>query len=236
MTPLPSDTYKRLAGLTRAGRKPADVLDELAFICHDGIDAAEAVSITLVRGRRGTTAAHSDPLALELDEIQYELGHGPCMDAGRSGTFLEVSDMTSDPRWPDYCPRAAQLGVRSSVSAPLPMQTEAVGALNVYSRRPDAFDEHAQAAVRELAAIIAAACVDFEAYSSALEHAEQLQTAMASRAVIEQAKGVIMAQNRCTAEAAFEILRSASMNRNVKLRDLAQSIVDSVGHESAGPA
>jgi hypothetical protein len=110
MADLSHDTYKRLAAVTLAGRPLPAVLDELVEICQDAVEAADAISITLVHDRRGATAAHSRPLARDLDELQYALGHGPCLDAGRSGTFLEIPDMSADPRWPDYAPRAAAAG------------------------------------------------------------------------------------------------------------------------------
>jgi ANTAR domain/GAF domain len=194
---------------------------EIATTAMPGVDE---VSITLVRGDRPFTAAHTGELALAADEMQYERGYGPCIDAGLSGTELSVPDMREETRWPDYAAVVVPRGVLSSLSLPLPVQTEIVGALNCYSRSPGPLDEAAGPG-REIASYIAVAVSTALAHRDSVAFAADMQAAMASRAVIEQAKGAIMAQNRCGPDEAFEILRRASMGRNVKLRELATNIV-----------
>jgi AmiR/NasT family two-component response regulator len=110
------------------------------------------------------------------------------------------------------------------MSVPLPLQTELVGALNCYARVPEAFSGSADAG-SELAAHVAVAVSNAMGFLDAAAMAEQMRAAMASRSVIEQAKGIIMAQNRCDAEQAFTVLRRGSQGRNVKLRDLAHDLV-----------
>jgi GAF domain-containing protein len=190
----------------------SDVLDRLVLIAQEALTGADEVSITLVRRDRPWTAAYTGQLALDADEMQYERGYGPCIDAGVSGTSLRVDDMREEKRWPDYAAKVVTHGVLASLSVPLPLQTDVVGALNCYARTTVA---------------------NAVAYADTAQYAEQMREAMASRAVIEQAKGVIMAQNRCDADKAFEILRQASMGRNVKLRDIARALVDGVSGSSA---
>jgi GAF domain-containing protein len=209
----------------------AEVLDRLVVIGRDALDGADDVSITLVRRDRPWTAAYTGELALDADELQYERGYGPCIDAGVSGVVLRVDDMRTESRWPDYAAKVAARGVLSSLSVPLPLQTDVVGALNCYARTPNAFGDDEVEVGTEVANHIAVAVANLVAYADAAEYAEQMREAMASRAVIEQAKGVIMAQNRCDAERAWEILRKASMGRNVKLRDLAAGLVESITGE-----
>jgi GAF domain-containing protein len=228
VTALPASTLTALLGIRLGGTPLSGVLQRLVEIAKDGIPGADEVSITLVRDERPWTAAYTGQLALDADEMQYERGYGPCIEAGMSGTLLRVEDMRMEPRWPDYAANVVPRGVLSSLSVPLPLQTEVLGALNCYARTPGAFDDRSAEVGLELAGHIAVAVVNAMGYQGAAELAEHMQAAMANRAVIEQAKGIIMAQNRCDADGAFNILRRASQGRNVKVRDLARELVGSM--------
>jgi GAF domain-containing protein len=182
----------------------------------------------MIRGDRGFTAAHSGEMALAADELQYERGYGPCLDAGRGNVVLRVDDMRTEERWPDYSARVLDTGVRSSLSIPLPYQGTSIGALNNYSTVPEAFaNQESVDAALQVAEAIAVAVVNADAHARLTEQARNMRVAMDSRAVIEQAKGVLMAQRHVDAEQAFDILREASQRYNRKLRDIAAGIVGS---------
>jgi GAF domain-containing protein len=221
------DLWRDLSRVVLADRSLEDVLGEVTGIAARGIPGAESTSITLIRGDRAFTAAHTGAMALTADELQYEQGYGPCMDAGRAGVVLRVDDMSTEQRWPEYVPRVLEVGVRSSLSMPLPYQGSMIGALNVYSTRRQAFaapeSEEAATAVAEAVAV---AVVNADAQERLAEDARNMRLAMESRAVIEQAKGVVMAQRGVDAEQAFDILREASQRYNRKLRDIAGGIVE----------
>jgi GAF domain-containing protein len=169
-------------------------------------------------------------MALAADELQYEEGYGPCLDAGRGNVVLCVDDMCSEQRWPHYVPRVVEQGVRSSMSIPLPYQGISIGALNNYSTKPGAFAAPASVqAGLEVAEVVAVAVVNATAHAELSEQARHMRLAMESRAVIEQAKGVLMAQRHVDAAQAFEILREASQRYNRKLRDIASGVVASTG-------
>ena len=178
----------------------------------------------LIRGEKPFTASFTGERAEAADELQYQRGYGPCLDAGMSGEVLVITDMREETRWPEFAAAVSAQGILSAVSLPLPLQTDLIGALNWYGTTPGVQEETVQAGV-ELAAHMAVAISNAVTYSDSAKFAEDMQAAMASRAVIEQAKGAIMAQNRCGPDRAFEILRVASMGRNVKLRDLARDLV-----------
>ncbi|SDD38991.1 GAF domain-containing protein [Geodermatophilus telluris] len=227
--------WRALSRLRLADRELADVLGEITRLADEHVPGAESTSITLLRGDTAVTAAHHGDMALAADEIQYERGYGPCMDAGRGGVVLRIDDMTTEQRWPDYAARVVGVGVRSSLSTPLPYQGSSIGALNTYSTRPAAFVSDASAeAAREVAEAVAIAVANADAHAQLGEQAHNMQRAMESRAVIEQAKGVLMAQRRVDAEAAFDLLREASQRYNRKLRDIAAGIVASTHQPPAG--
>ena len=219
---------RALSRVVLADRGLPEVLEEITGIASRSIPGAEATSITLVRGEKAYTAAYTGQMAMDADELQYEEGHGPCMDAARGGVVLRIDDMRTEERWPDYTARVVDVGVRSSLSLPLPYQGGVIGALNNYSTRPEAFaSPESLSAATDIAEAIAVAVANAEAHHQLGEQARNMRIAMESRSVIEQAKGVLMAQQRVDAEQAFEILRAASQRANRKLRDIAAGVVAS---------
>jgi GAF domain-containing protein len=217
-----------LSRLVLAGRTLEEVLGDIVAIANREVPGAESTSITLVRDDKAFTAAHFGEMSLAADELQYEEDGGPCMDAGRGGVVLRVDDMRTEQRWPDYVPRVLETGVRSSLSVPLPYQGSTIGALNIYSTQVAAFaSPESLRAGLEVAETIAIAIANADAHWQVSEQARNMRLAMESRATIEQAKGVLMAQRRVTAEQAFEILREASQRYNRKLRDIAAGIIES---------
>jgi GAF domain-containing protein len=220
---------RELSRVVLVDRSLTDVLTEVTAIAARGIPGAEATSITLLRAEKAFTAAHSGDMALAADELQYEHGHGPCMDAGRGGVLLRIDDMRTEERWPDYVAHLlTTTPVLSSLSVPLPYQGSSIGALNNYSTKPAAFaSAESIRAGTDVAEVVAVAVANADAHAQLFDQAMNMRIAMESRAVIEQAKGVLMAQRHVDADQAFEILREASQRYNRKLRDIAFGIVES---------
>ena len=183
-------------------------------------------SVLLLVGSKPTTVVHTGQLALDLDETQFERGHGPCLHAARTGELTEISDTRTDRRWQDYTRRAAAHGNLSSLSVPLVIDRDArvTGALNVYARRPDAFDAESRAVAARFVPYAAVATGNLYAYQSARDMADDLRTALETRAVIDQAKGILVERHRLTADQAFQLLAQASMHSNTKVRDVADHL------------
>ena len=229
----PTDAFHEI-GLIKLGENDVDgLLKRIADIAKRTIPGADEVSVTLSRGKDAYTAAFTGELALALDERQYERGHGPCLDALASGETLIVDDMSDETRWPDFAALATAAGCHSSLSVGLPGHQSAAGALNIYSTEPKAFDDDAITIGQTFAGYAAVALANAHLYDAQATLAQHLQTAMASRAVIEQAKGIIMGDRHCTNEEAFRILSKLSQDTNRKVRDVAQALVDSATRASA---
>ncbi|NHC46330.1 GAF and ANTAR domain-containing protein [Motilibacter aurantiacus] len=224
------DPTEALAELARIDLRTADlpaVLQRIAELAQRTLPGADEVSVSLLadRTREAATPAYTGQLALEADEQQYGEGEGPCIEAATTGTTVLVDDITAETRWPGYVPDAARVGVGSSLSVPLPVQETVNGALNVYSRTAHAFDEQAVELATSFAGYAAIAVANSRLYETTAAVARQLQEAMESRAVIEQAKGLIMGQRRCSSDEAFQLLVSASSRSNRKLRDIAAELI-----------
>jgi hypothetical protein len=153
--------------------------------------------------------------------VQYDNDRGPCLDAARTRTVFEVREMADDDRWPEFAAAALGHGMRSSLSMPVVVANDGLGALNFYDHRPGFFDS----SKRELADLFAGQCAIVSTYWNASNEATNLARAMETRAVIEQAKGVIMGATGCTADDAFSLLTEQSQRENRKLREIAEEIV-----------
>ena len=213
-----------------------ETLLEVSRITTDAVPAAEMAGITML-GDHGkpTTAVFTDPEAPEIDAAQYESGAGPCLDAWRQRRVVRVDDMASvSSQYPEFAKAAVSHCVESVLSLPLVAGTSGLGALNLYARRPAGFTDDDETLGMELASAAAVVLANASAYWEASQLGEQLSQAMRSRAVIEQAKGILMARSPdLSPDDAFDVLRKASQRENVKLREIAQRIVDRKGIQTA---
>jgi GAF domain-containing protein len=221
----PTEAFARLGQIKLSETDVDGVLEQIAALAKRTIPGAAEVSVTLVRGKDAHTAAFTGELALSLDESQYEHGRGPCLDAAESGETFSLPDMSSETRWPDMAADALQAGCHSSLSIALPVQDRVTGALNIYGLKPGAFDDDALSLAQTFAGYAAVALANAHLYATTATLAQQMQAAMDSRAVIEQAKGIIMGDRRCTSDEAFLLLRKLSQDTNRKLRDVAAALV-----------
>jgi GAF domain-containing protein len=221
----PTDAFAELGRIKLSETDLSGVLSTIAGLAKRTIPGTAEVSVTLVRGERAHTAAFTGDRARELDESQYDQGYGPCLAASASGGSLSLPDMATETRWPRWTPHAVEAGVHSSLSIGLPIHETVSGALNVYATEPDTFDDDAVILAETFAGYAAVALANAHLYDVTATLAQHMQAAMESRAVIEQAKGIIMGERRCTAEQAFQILSKLSQDTNRKLREVATLLV-----------
>lgn len=195
-----------LLGLLNTKESWTDTLHRVAAVACETIPGCSSGSVTLWREDQPYTLVSTSDLAREIDEAQYETMEGPCLDASRYGRTYMIGDMREDRRWPSFCGVAAQRGALSSLSVPLTVRGESLGALNLYSVDAGAFagaERHGEAFAKQASVAIANARV----YHHSRALAERLDQALRESASVEQAKGRIMAQRGCTAAEAERILR-----------------------------
>ena len=227
--------YSELQNLLLGGPDVAAFLQQLAALSPSLVPGTSC-GVTLRRDHEIATVVSSDAFAMQLDEIQYGHGQGPCLQALQTGERVVVTDLTTEQRWSDYRIRALVAGHRSSVSLPLTINGATVGAVNLYSRVVNCIDEAGieRAEAFTLQAATALTLVLRHAEQTALE--DQLREALSTRTVIDQALGMVMAQRQIGSTEAFAILREASQNGNRKLGDMATELIETMSGQPAQPA
>ena len=216
---------ERLGAMSLRDQSMQSVLQTVSDLAKSVLPGDPETSICLLANDRALTPVFTGELALQLDETQFEKGYGPCLHAARSGELTEIRDTRTEGRWPEYAQVAAAHGNLSSLSVPLPIADSVSGALNIYARVVDAFDEEARWVATRFAPYAGAAVGNAHAYQSAREMADNLQVALESRAVIDQAKGILMERFRLSADQAFQALAQVSMRTNTKVKDVAEKLV-----------
>lgn len=202
-----------------------ETLTRVVKLAVQELPGCDMAGITLIRGGQPVTAAFTDAEAPEIDVAQYTTGVGPCLDAFRRGEIFRIDNMKTEKRWASFTAVAAKHGIVSTLSLPLKVNQDRVGALNLYSRSAHAFlEDDTPLLFASHAAVVLA---NAQAYWAAHTLTAQLETALTSRAVIEQAKGILMARNGISPDEAFNRLAADSQQTNVKLRDVARALVDS---------
>jgi GAF domain-containing protein len=210
------------------------LLGRVAELARETIPGAAAVSVSLIARGAVRSLGLTGPLAAVLDERQYETGFGPCMEAALSGATVLIEDTGDEPVHGDFAALARRHGVTSVLSVALPLDHRVVGSLNVYCSG-GRLDPSAAELATEFARSAAVVVDNAAEYAGATELVGHLRAALQSRAVIEQAKGVLMERHRCTADEAFQHLVAQSQRENRKVREIAVELVAAV-HRSPGPA
>ena len=225
--PDPLQAFADLALIVAGDGPPEETLRLIAELAKQTLGGVEDVSLTVIDRDRPRSVVFTGPLAVHLDERQYELGFGPCLDAAKTGQTIIVDTRKDDSAYPEFARVAGRAGVRHVVSVGMPLAQRCIGGLNIYRATDAPFDpefvEHAEV----FAGFAAVAVANVTSYANAVNDAAQMRAAMESRASIEQAKGIVMVRDRCNPDEAIDILKRTSQQQNIKLRDLAQTIIES---------
>jgi GAF domain-containing protein len=222
---------KGVAGLVSGARGVIDLLGDVAEFAAQAIPGVDGVGVALIQLNDGTprlqTWAATAQFVHDIDVIQYEeLREGPCITCMQSKRACTSGSLGSDTRWPHFGGRVARMAVHSALSLPLIVGDELIGAINTYARRRDAFGEHAVQLGSQFAAPAAVSVYNAKLLARAQERTRALQRALDSRAVIDQAIGIIRSRSGVSAEVAFDRLTRMSQTENIKLHLVAEQMVE----------
>jgi GAF domain-containing protein len=208
-------------------------LQRIVDLAELAVDGCEAAGILLIHDGKVTTAAASSELVVVVDQMQIEAGEGPCLDASRQRSIIYVDDLLDDARWPTFAPAAMGAGVRSVLAYPLSAGRPSV--LNLYARLPAAFGVTDRAQGQLFATLAQLALDSAEGRASEERRAGNLVAALRTRELIGQAQGILIERERITGDQAFDVLRRASQHMNVKLREVAETLVETGETPETGP-
>lgn len=192
------------------------------------VDAAGVMLIDNSRQLRLVAASSEEVRLLELFELQNE--QGPCLDCYRTGTQIADDDLEESGRWPDFAERALSLDFRAVDAAPMRLRGEVIGALNLFRRSAGPLNDRDKALCQAFADVATIGLLQERAVHEARLLAEQLQTALNNRVVIEQAKGVLAERAAVQVDEAFELMRSYARSRRVRIAAVAADLIE--GHLS----
>lgn len=226
---MPESIAAGLLEAARAIRVDQDVdtvLDDLVHAAIKYLPGVTHAGVTIAWGTgQYETRASSDPLVDTLDNLQYKLGEGPCLQALESSQLVLVNSLRQTHRWQKFVPHAAALGLRAQLGIGLRFEERTVGSLNLYSTDTD---ELTADVVRlgELFALPASLAIGF------VQQREQLGAALSSRATIGQAVGLVMHEFTMDSDTALAYLRRLSSHSNTKLRDVAAALVEQANEKA----
>ncbi|MCZ4549215.1 GAF and ANTAR domain-containing protein [Gordonia rubripertincta] len=222
-----------LAAGVSAAHSADEALRAVTTAVVDLLDGADSADILVISGRTKQFRSYAATSALprEMDDLQEQVGEGPCLEAARGTTVVRADDLNTETRWPDFCSGATNVGVISMLSFKLYTAPNVLAALNVFGKAANAFADRDE----EVGLMLATnAAVALQMANSR----EQFESALASRDIIGQAKGMIMERFRIDAVQAFNLLVKLSQDSNTPVAKLSGQLVElgpSDGEKQTGP-
>lgn len=224
--------FARMAGMVMSEQTVTTVLELITSLARDTLAGSVGSGITLVdeAGNRSTSAA-TGQVVQHLDVLQYEIGEGPCLTAARDAAVVRVDDLEQDRRWPQWSTQAIQVGMSSSLSVPVRYAGRRLGALKVYSTRPQTYTSDSEEILGRFAEQAAILVANMHLLSAAETLDERLRRALRDRDLIATAKGIVMLRENLGADRAVQRLLESSDRRRIAVREVAAEIVASAHGE-----
>jgi GAF domain-containing protein len=223
-----SRVYARMSGLLLSDQTVQTALELVTALALETIDGAVGAGVTLLDGEgRRVTAGATSPLVARADELQYQLGEGPCLTAWERDQVIRIDDLEQDRRWPRWRAEVLPLGLRSCLSAPLEAQGRTLGAVKVYGDRERAFDDASETLLTRFAEQAAILLANVQTLDQADRLSDSLQQALRTRNLIALASGVLMERHHLSEEQAFLRLVEVSQQQKRELADEAATVVSS---------
>ncbi|MGY1760684.1 ANTAR domain-containing protein [Geodermatophilus sp. SYSU D00779] len=229
--PGPTDPLDPVEALERLGRLSLrehcmrSLLKTVADLAGEVVPGDPETSVSLLINDRPGTSVFTGELARACDESQYARGYGPCLHAAGTGEVVEIADAQAETRWPDYTAYAVEQGMLSSLSVPLPITEGIAGAVNLYARKPNAFDEASRSAAVRFAGYASVVAANMYAHEEARDLVEHLERRVESRAVVERATGMLMERHGLTTEQAQQVLARVARYADSRVKDVAAGLV-----------
>lgn len=212
--------------LSNSSLELTDMLTQVASFAVRAIPGADGAGLTLLEMDRADLIVKSEPFVRAIDDIQYSLGEGPCISAAATGETKRSGSLRDDPRWPDFGPRAGELGIHSALSLPLKTSAGVLGAMNVYAHKPNSFSARSQAIGEAFAVSAALAVQNAQILEQTNRLVEQLHAGLHGRGLIDQAIGVLRRREGSTTNEALVRLTEMSDEQHISVAAVAIAVVE----------
>jgi len=224
-----------MAGILVTEQSLEKTLSQILELTCTALTGGDEAAMTLLEAEGPGTAFATSEIARQVDRTQYDVeAGGPCLTAYRRQEILRIDSTVSDQRWPEFASTAAAAGVASTLSIPLVVGGDGLGALNIYCHREYGFTAADEQMAATLGSCASVALANARGYWRAARLADQLQQALATHGVVDQATGILMGQRGCSAGHALHLLRAAAQRNRLSLTDVAADLVRRTSGE--GPA
>jgi GAF domain-containing protein len=220
--------HARLSGILLTEQTMDTALHLITSLAKDTLPGSVGSGVTLMRADgRPTTSAATDSVVDTLDRLQYGLEEGPCLTAWATSAVVRIDDLTTEERWPIWSPRAASMGMRSVLSAPMEAAGTTWGAVKVYAETPGCFDERSEDLLRRFGNQAAIFVSNVQTAEATQRLGDELKETLRSRDVISIARGMVMARRGLDSERAYRQLVSLARQAHLPLTELAERMVAS---------
>ena len=229
MAHLPPETVEKLARVTKLLKTQRTLpakLEAVVALVKRTIPACDAAGVCLLIDGEPTSVAVSDRLAVEIDLVQYRTAEGPCLAALDAGQVIRIDVLEADTRFTHFAPGALDLDLSSVLSMPLTANGRTVGALNLYSQQPDAFDDRSEEAAQPMVDYAAEVISTSAIYAYSLDMVDGLAETIESQALIDQATGVLMATEERSSAQALDRLRELALSSGESMRTVAKWVLE----------
>jgi GAF domain-containing protein len=220
--------FARMTGLLLSEDTVAAALGLLSSLAQEAIPGSSGAGVSIMDENHRRSSGSTDERVLQADNLQYELGEGPCLTAAAERRLVRIDDLSADRRWPRWAEGAAKLGLSAAMSAPLVAADTSLGAIKVYAERPGTFDARSEQLLTLFSTQAALLVANLQTHERAKRLSDGMRQAIHGRDVINVAKGVLMGRNAVDEDAAFGILLARSTQEGSTLAEAARSVVDSV--------
>jgi len=219
--------FARMSGLLLSEETVESGLGLLGSLAQETVPGSSGAGVSIIDERQRRSSGATDDLVLRADNLQYELGEGPCLTATAERRLIRIDDLATEQRWPRWASAAQALGLSSAMSAPMVAGNTALGAIKVYAARPGVFDARSEELLGLFAAQAAILVGNVQPKDRGKRLSQDMRNAFRGRDVVNMAKGVLMGRNGVDEDAALAMLLARSEQEGITVAEAAQALVAS---------
>jgi len=222
-----SGVFARMSGLLLSEDTVERALSLLSALAQETVTGSSGAGVSLIDERNRRSSGSTDDRVRQADDLQYQLGEGPCLTAAKTRELIRMDDLADDQRWPTWAAAVAGLGLRAAMSAPLVAGNGSLGAIKLYAEQPRTFDAHSERVLTLFSAQAAILVANMQTAERARRLSAGMRTAIQGRDAVSMAKGVLMGRHAIDEDTAFSMLLARCEHDDIPLAEAARKTIGS---------